>query len=413
MGNGFKKIEKIILRKDLWPRIELDVKLVQKYKDCLDMLPPVDINQNDILIDGYHRLMAFKSEKREEIPCNIIQTESEKQILKLAIQKNASFGKQLSPEEKKKWAIEFIGEMNTEELAKLLSVHMVTIQVWTKNKRDQLKEERDQKIIKLYLRAWNSSRRVAKQIGTGCDQKTVMNVIHQVKNNEEIFKIPQAFKPQLYDVWNYSKADNQIKYPGNVPQDIIEQLLYYYTEPFDIVFDPFGGGGITIDACKKWFRRYYVSDINILPEREENMRKWDITEGMPPDLPKPNLIFLDPPYYKKKESDYIKGSISSMGREDYLDVFKTLFKNCYERLSQNGILAFLMSNYINYENPKKSIFLVDYQKLIPSDFTLLYEIQCPLSTQQYQPFQVDKAKKEKKILIISRNLLIFKKIENK
>lgn len=60
---------------------------------------------------------------------------------------------------------------------------------------------------------------------------------------------------QFYSEWNYHKVDNKVKYPGNVPQDIVEQLFYYYTEPFDIVIDPFGGGGITIDACQKWFRR--------------------------------------------------------------------------------------------------------------------------------------------------------------
>ena len=33
-------------------------------------------------------------------------------------------------------------------------------------------------------------------------------------------EISKIFKYQLYDVWNYQKADNQIKYPGNIPQDI-------------------------------------------------------------------------------------------------------------------------------------------------------------------------------------------------
>ena len=102
----------------------------------------------------------------------------------------------------------------------------------------------------MYLRAWNSSRKVAKEIG--CDKKTVLDLISQVGKNGKFPEIPQSFKPKLYDVWNYQSANNQVKYPGNIPQDIIEQLLYYYTKPFDVVFDPFSGGGITIDACKKW-----------------------------------------------------------------------------------------------------------------------------------------------------------------
>ncbi len=30
---------------------------------------------------------------------------------------------------------------------------------------------------------------------------------------------------------------------------IVENLLYAYTEPFDVVVDPFAGGGSTIDIC--------------------------------------------------------------------------------------------------------------------------------------------------------------------
>lgn len=401
------KIVDVIHRKDLYPRFELNVKLIQRYKECLDQLPPIEINQNNILIDGFHRLTAFKSEKRDEIPATVIETSSEKEILKLAIEKNATHGLQLKPEEKRKYAIEFIEEMSVAELSKMLSVSERIISIWTKNKREELKRQRDETILRLYLRAWNTQEKIAEEIE--CPRETVRDVIKKIGENGNFAEIAKNFKNQLYDVWSYHRADNKVRYPGNVPQDIVEQLLYYYTKLFDVVFDPFGGGGITIDACKKWFRRYYVSDINILPEREGDIKEWNISQGFPKNCPPANLIFLDPPYYKKKESSYSKDSISALSRSKYLDFFKKLFIDFHKHLKNNGIMALLMSNYIDYEKPKDSIFLVDYQKLVPFGFTLLYEIQCPLSTEQYRPFQVEKAKKDKKLLIISRNLLIYRK----
>jgi site-specific DNA-adenine methylase len=47
---------------------------------------------------------------------------------------------------------------------------------------------------------------------------------------------------------------------GNSEVRWLDNLLYLYTQPFDIVVDPFAGGGSTIDVCKKRFRRYWVSD---------------------------------------------------------------------------------------------------------------------------------------------------------
>ena len=61
----------------------------------------------------------------------------------------------------------------------------------------------------------------------------------------------------------------------------MDNLLYLYTEPFDIVVDPFAGGGSTIDVCKKRFRRYFVTDRKPIVEREKEIRTHDMTDGLP------------------------------------------------------------------------------------------------------------------------------------
>ncbi len=53
---------------------------------------------------------------------------------------------------------------------------------------------------------------------------------------------------------------------------INKNILYYHTELWDIVYDPFAGGGTTVDACKKWFRRYYCSDKKVVQGREKEIK---------------------------------------------------------------------------------------------------------------------------------------------
>jgi DNA modification methylase len=60
----------------------------------------------------------------------------------------------------------------------------------------------------------------------------------------------------------------------------LDNLLYMYTQPWQIVVDPFAGGGSTIDVCKKRLRRYWASDRQPIVERRD-IRQWDILAGPP------------------------------------------------------------------------------------------------------------------------------------
>lgn len=47
------------------------------------------------------------------------------------------------------------------------------------------------------------------------------------------------FTPPLYNIWTFAKKSNAVSHFGNSEQRIVDNLLYLYTEPFDIVVDPF------------------------------------------------------------------------------------------------------------------------------------------------------------------------------
>lgn len=222
----------------------------------------------------------------------------------------------------------------------------------------------------------------------------------------------EDFVPFLYNIWNTSKINNEQKHFGNFPIEFMENLLYYYTEPFDIVYDPFAGGGVTIDACKKWYRRYYVSDMNPAVEREGDIKKWKIQDGLPDDFPVPDFVFLDPPYWKQAEGKYSKDKedLSNMSLKEFYDSMESLVKNLKSKM-KNGRIA-LVIQPTQWKNDDKS-FEDHIIKLISifEKYKFMEEMRyiLPYSSQQYNAQQVEIAKKDKFCLSIIRDLVVFKK----
>src|SRR5271163_3491079 len=101
---------------------------------------------------------------------------------------------------------------------------------------------------------WEMKRRVARTKMT----KTIADWCGE-KSNALDNSPPES--RQHFDVWSFTKADNaNSSYFGRMPPQIVENLLWFYTDPGSIVFDPFAGGGTTIDVCKAMGRRVWSSD---------------------------------------------------------------------------------------------------------------------------------------------------------
>ena len=55
----------VVLRDDLDPRLgDRDVDLIAQYADIFDALPPIEINQKNELIDGWHRYPRGKTRQQ-------------------------------------------------------------------------------------------------------------------------------------------------------------------------------------------------------------------------------------------------------------------------------------------------------------------------------------------------------------
>jgi len=112
-------------------------------------------------------------------------------------------------------------------------------------------ESRDQKILELYL-ACRTQEEIAKEVGlTQPRIKQITDEFINSGNPAEIYNAPTSL--QYTNLWEFNSCDPEYGekgYPGRMPGQIIENLLWYYTQPFDVVLDPMAGGGTTMDASK-------------------------------------------------------------------------------------------------------------------------------------------------------------------
>lgn len=427
--------KKIELRMDLYPRLKINDEKVKEYKDVISLLPLIIINQDDILIDGAHRRQAFIETGQKEIEVEIIQTKDDDDILLKAIEFNAKHGYQLTQKEKKSQTIKLYEKVlngqaksyDVKRLKETFSIPDSTFSDWTKDLSDKLEGQLLEKILKLHLQC-----KTQEEIAEICGFQTHKPVGTKLKEIEEKYKIlvensdseiePKyeflrekvkelfQFKPQLFNIWNQYKMNNETSHFGNVPVEFTENLLYYYTEPFDIIYDCFAGGGATIDACEKWFRKYYCSD-RIPKETRPEINKWDIKDGLPSELPNNiKLVFLDPPYWKQSENQYSKDKedLANMPLEKFYDTVMNMMKVMKKKLHKDGKVALIIQG----TQWKNNLILEDHafelaKRMEKIGFKIQQRIICPYSTEQYNAQMVNKAKETKTCLVIYRDLIIF------
>jgi len=214
--------------------------------------------------------------------------------------------------------------------------------------------------------------------------------------------------PRPYDVWNFSDCIDccGAEYPGRIPGQIVLQALYFYTQPGAQIVDPMAGSGTTVDACLLMGRKCRAFDSNKGSERKDIVIR-DAIEGLAGLKAKADLIFFDPPYFKKVDQGYSDASISRMGREEYLKFFEDFAATAKKALKKGGRVALLMSDYTE-DNPNDSIFLHHYIGIfVKAGFKVERVIQCPLTTQSVHPDIINKFRDGRKLARISRNLVVF------
>ena len=398
--------------KDLYPRFELDNYTVNQYRQSIDQLPPILISKNNVLIDGYHRIQAHKLEERDEIEAEVFDSEDEKEILLEAIRRNSTHGKQLAIEEKRKLAPRlYLMGVDRDEIVGLLSVTKRFVDGWTKDIRAKEKKERDVETLELYLQCYTQEE-IAEML-----QISKMTVSRAV--SEHLGKGSEMLQPnslELYNVWSVGRLDpDQLKYPGQTPLSIIENIIYYYTEPPQTdplklakVLDPMAGSGIIRDACRNLMRRYLMYDIN--PLREDiPIHKNDILNGFPDRAKNIDLVYFDPPYYNLMGEYPNNGFTESYS--SFLISMETSFKNIKNVLVTEGKVALILKpmnvDMLGGDWLDMTFDCVAIAKEL--GYKLIKRIGSPLSTQQFQAHDVSRAKEGKVMLNTLRDIVILEK----
>ena len=70
-------LSEVVYREDLYPRVKPDAATIQRYAENLETLPPIELNQNHILIDGFHRWTAHRKAEAPMIRAVFTETASE------------------------------------------------------------------------------------------------------------------------------------------------------------------------------------------------------------------------------------------------------------------------------------------------------------------------------------------------
>lgn len=225
--------------------------------------------------------------------------------------------------------------------------------------------------------------------------------------------------PMTYNVWNFMEVDLRLglDHPGQIPGQIAMNVLYFYTKLRDLVVDPMAGGGSTIDACKVMGRRCLAYDIRpVRPDigewniyREQALLSPEVRATTATTSP-PDLIFLDPPYGFIMRSKYPENSLSSLSTEDFLKAMEVIASVCYDSLKGGGHVALVMQGILDEKN--------EYFLDLPFRCASMFEragfkqkqrISVPMSTQTKGPLDVARFQKKKELLDINRDLLIFVK----
>ncbi|MBT3388024.1 MAG: HTH domain-containing protein [Desulfobacula sp.] len=244
------------------------------------------------------------------------------------------------------------------------------------------------------------------------------------KGDQTRFKeLNWALKP--WDVWDFNDGDKRFgdARPNRMPAQVIAHILYFFSKPGDLVFDPMAGGGVCPDTCLAMERRCWSLDMDDRPDTRPEIEPWhwDL-EGKWENLPimnakkKPDLIIWEPPRFDIAEKGDGKRDISGLSKTEYLRFFEKFFFFLKKISKKKTRLGFIFTDFRDYENcpadqedPNQAILIDAYCKVLKTTgWKLTHIIQTPLSSERFSAELTTPMQKKRILGVTSRYVLILK-----
>src|SRR4051812_1994288 len=323
-------LSQIIFDAVIYPRKNHDPALAQRYASVIEEIEAaqryISISSDMKLLDGKHRWLAYREKHGDadiEIPVFIYPATDAHDQLRIAVRLNSDHGYQLTNSDKEANAKALYAYgLSYEDIAKDLSVSKTQVARWLSRIVKDQKAKRNERIFDMWM-ACHTQEEIAAAVNvsqsavrdfsslvlgyqttkttdsddasdeSGADDEAKPSAF--AKRGTSPAALHQTdFEVPIYNVWKQQTKTNEVSHFGNSEVRWVDNLLYLYTQPFDVVVDPFAGGGSTIDICKKRYRRYFVSDRKPIVARENEIRKHDLTDGLPKAPWKDvKLVYLD------------------------------------------------------------------------------------------------------------------------
>ncbi|RLB93033.1 MAG: transcriptional regulator [Deltaproteobacteria bacterium] len=468
--NGHKvAISDVILDESIYPREKIDHKRVSIFAENLRdgfKFEPIKVQihpgkkEKYRILDGAHRWNAHKEVGLTDILVIIIDLEGMEPLLYAA--KMAIGPKQLTENETRstaRRAFQNNSRLTSSEIGRLIGRSRQAID-------NYIADLRAVRRIKLDLKIWRLNRlgipqeRIAGRLGEtrdavrshlgempslakspnsdlsrgltipqvaakqGWSESMLWSLVLEGKPDQTRFK-NLGWGLRTWDLWNFNDCDPRFgdDWPGRIPAQMIGHILFYFSGPGDLIFDPMAGGGVTADTCLALGRRCWSLDMEDRVDNRPEIEPyhWDMTlknweDTILESREKPDLIIFDPPYFQKKAASYGKNSIARLSRLEYLLFLENFFRFLKTTTKKTTRLALINSDWRDFqscpaleEESRNAILLTDYYKILErSGWELTHIIQAPLSSERFNAITVS-AMQEKKILgVTSRYILLLK-----
>lgn len=337
------KISELKLAPSIWPRSNLDEEAIERYRDCLQELPPIVVDRETMtVLDGWHRIEAHKREGVETIPVDF-ENCPPCLFLARAYALNARHGLPVDNEVRDQIIIDLkqgkdgYDPMGEEEIAQIMGISQPRVSQVITNLlganifvRDKTKVR---EAIRLYLSGMSQAKVGEKFSVT---QQTISSVIREYTKRKELISDHCRNRGHLKSVVQYADRGpwGDAKFPGNTSGYLLVDLFDYY-QPKSIL-DPMEGSSTTGDvAFDMGDMRYTGLDL---------LSGFDLVGDEPEG--EYDLIFWHPPYHDA--IDYDIAHPNNLSRcpslTDYLDKLKLCMAKLLDHLSQEGHLCILCSD---------------------------------------------------------------------